>query len=288
MEVQLAHQGEVNRARYLPQDPNIIATQTPSSEIHIFDYSKHTSPIEAPEQFNPELKLLGQKKEGFGLSWNVAKKGLLLGGSHDGVIYSWDIESAPKLYESLEPLNKYEDHTGAVEDVAWSKLHECIFASGGDDKRILFWDTRKDSKKPVYQIEAHFGEVLSVDFNPFSEYLVASGSADKTVAIWDLRNLHYKQCSLKQHQDEVSIVSWAPFNEALLASASQDRRVFVWDLSRLGKEQTVEEAVDGPPELLFIHGGHTSKVTDISWNPTEELLLSSVADDNILEIWQIV
>eukprot|EP00826_Nyctotherus_ovalis_P040810 TRINITY_DN4050_c0_g1_i1.p1 TRINITY_DN4050_c0_g1~~TRINITY_DN4050_c0_g1_i1.p1 ORF type:complete len:292 (+),score=87.20 TRINITY_DN4050_c0_g1_i1:191-1066(+) len=271
----------------MPQDPNIIATQTPSSEIHIFDSSKHTAAIETPEQFNPDLKLIGQKKEGFGLSWNRFRKGLLLGASHDGSIYSWDVESVPKTHESLEPVSRYEDRSGAVESAAWSELSEHLFASGGDDKRILLWDTRKEGKKATHQIEAHYGEVLSVDFSPFSEYLLASSSVDKTVAIWDLRNLHYKQCSLKQHQDEVSAVSWAPFNEAIIASASQDRRVFVWDLSRLGKDQTTEEAADGPPELLFIHGGHTSKVTDISWNPREELVMASVADDNILQVWQI-
>ena len=34
----------------------------------------------------------------------------------------------------------------------------------------------------------------------------------------------------------------------------------VWDLSRIGDEQSPDDAEDGPPELLFIHGGHTSKV----------------------------
>ena len=285
---QIAHQGEVNRARYMPQGPNIIATQTPSAEVHVFDYLKHSAKIETPDQFNPELRLMGQKKEGFGLSWNYRKKGLLLAASHDGTICMWDIESAPKLYESIEPIGRFEDHIGAIEDVAWSKYHEYVFASVGDDKRLLLWDTRKESKKPTHQIEAHSGEVLSLDFNPFNEYLLATSSADKTAAVWDLRNLTCKQCSLKQHQDEVSGVTWAPFNEAILASSSQDRRIFVWDLSRVGKEQTSEEASEGPPELLFIHGGHTSKVMDMSWNPNEELVMASVADDNVLQVWQIV
>jgi hypothetical protein len=26
---------------------------------------------------------------------------------------------------------------------------------------------------------------------------------------------------------------------------------------------------DGPPELLFVHGGHTAKVSDFSWNPND-------------------
>ncbi len=43
----------------------------------------------------------------------------------------------------------------------------------------------------------------------------------------------------------------------------------------------------GPPELLFIHGGHTSKICDFSWNPNEEFVCASVSEDNILQIWQM-
>ena len=31
------------RARYMPQSPFIIATKTPSSDVLVFDYSKHPS-----------------------------------------------------------------------------------------------------------------------------------------------------------------------------------------------------------------------------------------------------
>ncbi len=34
----------------------------------------------------------------------------------------------------------------------------------------------------------------------------------------------------------------------------------IWDLARIGEKQSEEDAADGPPELLFIHGGHTDKV----------------------------
>lgn len=40
-------------------------------------------------------------------------------------------------------------------------------------------------------------------------------------------------------------------------------------------EQTADEAEDGPAELLFIHGGHTSKVNDISWNPNVCVMMLS-------------
>ena len=41
VELQMNHQGEVNRARYMPQSHKIIATKTTSGEVHIFDYFKH-------------------------------------------------------------------------------------------------------------------------------------------------------------------------------------------------------------------------------------------------------
>jgi WD40 repeat protein len=61
----------------------------------------------------------------------------------------------------------------------------------------------------------------------------------------------------------------------------------VWDLARIGEEQSPEDAEDGPPELLFIHGGHTSKVSDFSWNAGAEWVVASVAEDNALQIWQM-
>ena len=40
--------------------------------------------------------------------------------------------------------------------------------------------------------------------------------------------------------------------------------------------------------LQFIHGGHTSKVSDFSWNQNDPWVISSVSEDNIVQIWQMV
>lgn len=42
---------------------------------------------------------------------------------------------------------------------------------------------------------------------------------------------------------------------------------------------------DCPPELVFVHGGHTGKLNDISWNYDENWFLASVAEDNIVQVW---
>ena len=62
----------------------------------------------------------------------------------------------------------------------------------------------------------------------------------------------------------------------------------MWDLSKIGEEQSPEDAEDGPPELLFIHGGHTAKISDFSWNPNEPWVICSVSEDNIMQVWQMV
>jgi histone-binding protein RBBP4 len=107
------------------------------------------------------------------------------------------------------------------------------------------------------------------------------------VAVWDLRNLDKRMHTLANHHDQVFKVEWAPFNESILGSCSADRRVSLWDLSRIGQEQSGEDAEDGPPELLFVHGGHTSKVSDFSWNAVDEWTIASVSEDNVLQVWNI-
>jgi histone-binding protein RBBP4 len=52
-------------------------------------------------------------------------------------------------------------------------------------------------------------------------------------------------------------------------------------------EQSEEDAEDGPPELLFLHGGHTSKVSDFSFNPNNDWTLASVSEDNVLQVWHM-
>lgn len=83
------------------------------------------------------------------------------------------------------------------------------------------------------------------------------------------------------------MLEWAPFNETILGGCSADRRVAIWDLSRIGMEQSEEDAEDGPPELLFLHGGHTSKVSDFSFNAKDEWTIASVSEDNVLQIWNM-
>mmetsp|Transcript_3413 Transcript_3413/g.8002 ORF Transcript_3413/g.8002 Transcript_3413/m.8002 type:complete len:423 (-) Transcript_3413:214-1482(-) len=279
------HTGEVNRARHMPQNPNIVATKTANALVLIFDKTKHPSKPPKSGVSKADLTLEGHKKEGYGISWSPRKEGMLLSGSDDHLVCYWDINAQAKSgSQTLQATGTFEKHKDVVEDVAWNPHHEHLFASCGDDKLLILWDTR--SKKPQHEISAHTAEVNCLSFNPFSEYLFVTGSGDKTVALWDYRNLGGKIHSLENHEKEIFNVAWCPFQESILASCGADRRVNIWDLSKVGNQQSEEDAEDGPPELLFMHGGHTDKISDFSWNLNEDWMIASVADNNILQIWQ--
>ena len=272
--LRINHDREVVRARMMPKQEHIIATKCASASVCIYDLKKHS----AKSSLSAQLSLTGHTKEGRGLCWSPTKQGLLASGSNDHLVNIWDISQA-----NTAPLRTYVGHEGSVEDVTWNEAG--VLASVGQDRKIMMWDMRQES--PTHVIEAHPREVTSADFNPNCAHLLATGSKDRTVAIWDLRNLAIKIAGLAAHRDIVTGVKWAPYGGNLIASAGFDRRIMIWDLARIGKEQSEEEAEDGPPELVFIHGGHTSIISDFAWNPNEDLTLASVAEDNILQVWQI-
>jgi WD40 repeat protein len=140
-----------------------------------------------------------------------------------------------------------------------------------------------------------------VSWNPHSEFQLATGGAAQAVRVWDSRNLKAPVFVLKGHKGDIYNINWNPHPglSNILSSCAADRRVMVWDLSRLGavmllishissfQAQTEEEALDGPPELLFIHGGHTSVVMEHSWNRTNPWLVASLADDRVLQVWEM-
>ncbi|CAF4784033.1 unnamed protein product, partial [Rotaria sp. Silwood1] len=169
-------------------------------------------------------------------------------------------------------------------DVAWHCTHPTIFGSVGDDQKLMIWDTRSNNySKASHIVDAHSAEVNCIAFNPFSEYILLTGSADKTLALWDIRNLKIKLATFESHKDEIFQAQWSPQNETIFASSGSDRRLHIWDLSRINQSQTPTEAEDGPPELLFIHGGHAAKISDFSWNPNEPFVICSVSEDNMAQ-----
>ena len=85
----IPHEGEVNKARYMPHNPDIIATMTPKGKACIFDRTKHPSQPAANAAVSPQIELIGHREEGFALNWNPTKEGELATGANDSTVKLW-------------------------------------------------------------------------------------------------------------------------------------------------------------------------------------------------------
>ncbi|KAF2462787.1 WD40 repeat-like protein [Lindgomyces ingoldianus] len=282
------HPGEVNKARYMPSNPDIIASLCVDGRVLIFDRTKHQSTPKPDGSIKFEVELVGHEQEGFGLDWSPLLEGHLVTGNEDATVRSWDMKGGyTKANKSLAPERTWNVHTSTVNDVQWHPEYPYMIGSVSDDLTWAVIDTRMPShKKALFKTAAHEDAVNCLAFHPKWDVIMATGSADKNIALWDLRNSEKRIHTLENHTDSVIGLEWHPQEDAILASSSYDRRINMWDLSKIGDEQTPDEAEDGPPELLFMHGGFTNRICDFSWNKNDPWVMLAAAEDNQLHIFR--
>lgn len=277
------HDGEVNKASCMPQNPCIIATQTSYGDVLLFDSTKHLSDPDPSGGCSPELTLRGHKEEGYALSWSTILNGNLLSASDDDVICLWDINSMPKG-GFMDAITTYSDHRANVNDVSWHHSYQNMFGSVANDRKLILWDTR--SKHACNIVHAHASDVHCLAFNLHHEFILATGSLDESIALWDIRNFKYKLYSLEAHKDAIFQLQWSPHNENILASSGEDGRLYVFDVSKLVLERSAESPESVSPDVLFEICKHTGEISEFSWNPNEPFVMCSVTDDGIVHIWQ--
>lgn len=265
------HENEVNRARYMPQEPTLISTISGSGTVYVYNTGAETK--EKP------LALNHHTDNGYGISWNPFVKGHLLTSSDDKTVALWDV-AKPEA-----PQHVLKTHTDIVNDVQWHNRNEHLFGSVGEDKFIHLFDTRS-LKSPTSIIQRN-AAVNTIAFSNHSSNLFAVGLDDSTIELFDIRNPKQKLHTIMGHSESITSLEWDPHNDGILASGSQDRRVILWDIKRIGEEQIQEDEDDGAPELFMMHAGHTSGITDISFNPNIPWTLATSSDDNIIHLWKI-
>lgn len=275
---------EINRARYMPQDPSIVSTINGAGEIDLYNLSGDQKTAIA--HFTPH------EDNGYGLSWSPHKKGYLLTASDDKTVILTDTSKLDATDSSQ--VSKFTTHKDIVNDAKWHHFDESLFGSVSDDNYFYLFDIRTpgDPVSRFYHPESE--GINSLSFSPFSQYLVATGNANSNISLLDTRKLSTKPGvsngllhTMMGHSDSITSLEFSPHKDGMLASGSQDRRLILWDLFKVGEEQAQEDAEDGCPELFMMHAGHTGAVTDLSWCPYKDWTIGSVADDNIVHLWEI-
>ncbi|KAJ5068347.1 wd40 repeat family [Anaeramoeba ignava] len=249
------HPTEINRARYMPQNSDLIAVIS-SEAVWVYNSKQ---PKEKP------IKLEGQTEEGYGLSWSNHIKGNILSGSFDQYVRTWNIENQNKLFSYKLP-NK-------IGDASWHPRDANYFGAACDNGNFYLFDTR--TKEPTISLQAHSEETNCLSFNPIFSELFATGSSDTNIHIWDVRNLSQPLRKLKGHSNGVFVLSWNPLNPSVLGSCGDDNVVILWDLSNQNHP------------ILFQHNGHTDTVREFSWNENIPFVIASVSFGNILQIWEM-
>ena len=275
---------EINRARYMPQDPSIVSTINGAGEIDLYNLGGDQK--SAIGHFTPH------EDNGYGLSWSSHKKGYLLTASDDKTVVLTDTSKLDATDSSQ--VCKFTTHKDIVNDAKWHQFNESLFGSVSDDKYFYLFDVRTpgDPVSRFYHPESE--GINSLSFSPFSQYLVATGNTNSNISLLDTRKLSTKSGvsdgllhTMMGHSDSITSLEFSPHKDGMLASGSQDRRLILWDLFKVGEEQAQEDAEDGCPELFMMHAGHTGAVTDLSWCPYKDWTIGSVADDNIVHLWEI-
>jgi histone-binding protein RBBP4 len=245
------HEGEVNKARYMPQNPDIIATLGVGGTCYIFDRTKHpNNPVD--DDVRAQMKLVGHTDEGFGLHWNPREEGMLATTSQDSTVRIWNIKDGftQSNSQNYQAQRVIESHQNIVNDVQFHAKHRPLFASCSEDRTYHLHDLRKP--EPILMSDPCVAPVNCLTWNPSSEYMewvLLTGLDNGHINAWDVRNPKKMIHSFEDHEDAVVKIEWAPADPTKFASASYDRTINWWDCAMIGKEQSEEDAEDGPPEM---------------------------------------
>lgn len=272
----ITHLGDVNKLRYMPQNPDVIASANNYGDLVVYNRTKHSSIRKVGDEAEinePQLRLVNNEsptsKDVFALDWNRQREGMLVSGSVDGQINVHDIKTGNGT--RIGPSRFYGNPVG-INDVEWIPNHDAVFATADDSGKIQIFDTRTQESAWT---QTTGDTANSVCVNPTNTFCLATGHSNGSVGVWDIRGKE-SVYSFTPHEDAITQLKWHPKFHSVLGSSSADKLVKLHDLNKFDTECG----------LLFSHGGHMLGVNDFDWSLHEDWMVSSVADDNSLHVWK--
>ena len=145
----ILHKGEVNRARYMPLNPSIIASKGPNAEVYIFDYTRHPSQPKEGGDFRPDLTLAGHDEQVLSPSHHPILQLYHISFLLPSYSFTCDLPSVPSdphgpLFECTSFLTIFTQGYG----LSWCPHMEGRLLSGSEDGLICTWDVQAKSRTP--------------------------------------------------------------------------------------------------------------------------------------------
>lgn len=269
----IGHRGDVNRARYMPQNPDVLAASSSYGDLLVYDRTKHAS-FATDDVNKPQLSLVSDALvDIFAFDWNRQSEGVIVAGNIDGAVHVYDIQAQFTSKETSIHSKHAFSHASGINDVEWAPGHDSVFAVADEAGTTTLYDTRSAVAALSHILSQT--AINSISFNPLQPSTFATGDSNGETRVWDLRNLENSLYTIKQHTDAVTQLKWHPTLHNVFGTSSNDKLVRLFDL---GKDKD-----DG---LVFVHGGHMLGVNDFDWSLHEPWMVASVANDNSLHVWQ--
>ena len=164
--VMRGHGADVKAVDWHPSKALVVSGSKDSQQpIKIWD----------PKTGNSLFTIHSHKNTVMDVKWNNNGNWLLTC-SRDHLIKIFDIRNLGN------EMQTFRGHKKEATVLAWHPVHETLFASGGSDGSILFWNVGTDKQVGGMQ-EAHESVVWSLDWHPMG-HILASGSNDHTCKFW--------------------------------------------------------------------------------------------------------
>lgn len=135
-------------------------------------------------------------------------------------------------------------HYQLVRDIDVNGNQPYYFASGGDDCKVKFWDSRK-LEAPLKTLAQHSHWVTQVKYNQYRDAIVATASTDWMVNLWNISSLAFKDPTKTKK---------AAAAEGSLAQSQQ-----LLSKSELGRRDIAQD------HLIRTYQDHEDSVYSICW-----------------------
>lgn len=180
--------------------------------------------------------------------------------SKDCCIIKWDFATGKKVavYKGKKGDKELGGHTNHIYALALSSDGKYL-ASGGKDKKILVWETDKNTSKDSFH--GHRAAITALTFRLGSHDLY-SGSDDRTVKLWNLDDMAFVD-TLFGHKAEITAIDSLARERCV--TSSLDKTVAIWKIPEevhlefLGPK-SIQCAIAMITEDLFVSGGQDGNI----------------------------
>ncbi|KAI8802615.1 WD40-repeat-containing domain protein [Cladochytrium replicatum] len=205
---------------------------------------------------------------------NPALKDTILTGGKDGniLLVSWpDKSTILATAKTGAKVNTLKWH-----DAGSNAAYNGTFISGGADSIVRVWNSeQKDGGWNLSNVgtwKGHDMEVTSLSVHPTGDY-VASAGADSKWAFWDLKSGKALSTVAHDAAQGFTKIEFHP-DGMILGTGDGSSAVHVWDLKR----------TDKPVQSV---GGHSGKITALSFSELGYLLATASAGDSAVKVWDL-